>query len=159
MRLATCFMSGNGSIAFRVSPSANQIESNPHSSILLHGSPNLLAPCENPGRCTAEETKDSHRLAISNASLKAPLLDVDDRFILLLRNIPLGRGISLATWHGLKEGDEVEIEITGTSRLGDGVGRLDGCVIFVKGAKPGQKIRARITQLSARHARAELIKS
>ena len=63
----------------------------------------------------------------------------------------------MATWHGLKEGDEVEVEITGTSRLGDGVGRVDGCVVFVKGAKPGQKIKARITQLAARHARAELI--
>ena len=63
----------------------------------------------------------------------------------------------MATWHGLKEGDEVEIEITGTSRLGEGVGRLDGCVIFVKGAKPGKKIKARITRLSARHAHAEML--
>ena len=63
----------------------------------------------------------------------------------------------MTTWHGLKEGDEIELEITGTSRLGDGVGRVGGCVVFVKGAKPGQKIKARITQLAARHARAELI--
>jgi predicted RNA-binding protein with TRAM domain len=64
----------------------------------------------------------------------------------------------MATWHGLKEGDEIEIQITAISRLGEGVGRLDGCVIFIKGAKTGDRVKARITQLSARHAHAELIK-
>jgi len=64
----------------------------------------------------------------------------------------------LSTWHGLKAGDEVELEIKETSRRGDGVGRVNGCIVFVEGAKAGEKVRVKITQIAARHARAEVIK-
>ncbi len=64
----------------------------------------------------------------------------------------------MATWHGLKEGDEVEVEIKETCRTGDGVGRVHGCIVFVKGAKAGEKVKARTTRCAARHANAELIK-
>ena len=64
----------------------------------------------------------------------------------------------MPTWHDLKPGDEVDLEIKETSRLGEGVGRVNGCIIFVKNAKPGDKIKARITNCAARHAHAEIIK-
>ncbi len=64
----------------------------------------------------------------------------------------------MASWHGLREGDEMDVEIKETSRSGDGVGRVHGCIIFVKGAKPGEKVKVRITKCAARHAHAELIK-
>ena len=69
-----------------------------------------------------------------------------------------GAWFDLSSWHGLKEGDEVELEIKETSRRGDGVGRADGCIVFVEGAKAGEKVKVRITQCAARHARAEIVK-
>lgn len=64
----------------------------------------------------------------------------------------------MATWHELKPGDEVDVEIKDVSRLGEGVGRVDGCIVFVKGAKAGEKLKVRITSCAARHAHAEIIK-
>jgi predicted RNA-binding protein with TRAM domain len=64
----------------------------------------------------------------------------------------------LTVWHGLKVGDEVDLEIKETSRSGDGVGRVHGCIVFVKGARAGEKVKARITMLSARHVYAEVLK-
>ena len=63
----------------------------------------------------------------------------------------------MATWHGLKEGDEMELEIKETARNGDGVGRVHGALVFVKGAQVGQKVKVKITKIAARHAYAELI--
>ena len=65
----------------------------------------------------------------------------------------------MATWHGLSEGDEVELEVKGTARNGDGVGRVRGLIVFVKGAQKGQKVKVRITKIAARHAYAELIQN
>ena len=64
----------------------------------------------------------------------------------------------MAAWHGLKEGDEVELEIKETARNGDGIGRVRGVVVFVKGAQVGQKLKVKITKVAARHAYAEPIK-
>jgi len=64
----------------------------------------------------------------------------------------------MSAWHGLKEGDEVDLEIKETSRSGDGVGRVHGCIIFVKDAKAGEKVKVRITMCSARHVYAEILK-
>lgn len=63
----------------------------------------------------------------------------------------------MSTSHELREGDEVDLTIKETSRTGEGIGRLHGYIIFVEGAKAGEKIRARITKCAARHAHAELI--
>jgi predicted RNA-binding protein with TRAM domain len=57
----------------------------------------------------------------------------------------------------LNVGDEVDLEIKETSRAGDGVGRVHGCIIFVKGAKAGEKVKVRITMCSARHVYAEIV--
>ncbi len=63
----------------------------------------------------------------------------------------------MSTFHGLKEGDEVELEITQKSRDGRGLARLNGLLIFVSGASPGEKVKVRIVKLGVRHAEAELI--
>ena len=63
----------------------------------------------------------------------------------------------LSTFHGLKEGDEVELEVTQKSRDGRGLARLNGLLIFVSGASPGDKVRARIVKLGVRHGEAEVI--
>jgi 23S rRNA (uracil1939-C5)-methyltransferase len=64
----------------------------------------------------------------------------------------------LSTFHGLKEGDEMELEITQKSRDGRGLGRLNGLLVFVSGASPGENVKVRIVKLGVRHAEAEVIK-
>ncbi len=45
----------------------------------------------------------------------------------------------------LSVGDEITVEITGTGKKGDGIARIGGQVVFVSGAKMGQKVKARVT--------------
>ena len=52
-------------------------------------------------------------------------------------------------------GKEYDVQITETSRQGDGIARVQGFVIFVKNAKVGQKVKAKITNVGARFATAE----
>jgi predicted RNA-binding protein with TRAM domain len=49
------------------------------------------------------------------------------------------------------------VDVTEVSRRGDGVARIEGFVIFVAGAKAGQKVTARITSVSDRYAQAEIV--
>ena len=65
----------------------------------------------------------------------------------------------MSTFHGLREGDEAEVEITQTARDGRGLGRLNGLLVFVSGAAPGEKVMVRIVKLGVRHAEAEVINS
>jgi len=82
-------------------------------------------------------------------------------------NVIEGKGINsrdgsetlMSTFHGLREGDEAELEITEKSRDGRGLGRLNGLLVFVSGASPGQKVRVRIVKLGIRHAEAELVQA
>ncbi len=57
----------------------------------------------------------------------------------------------------VKVGDEVDVSVEATASGGDGVAKKDGFVIFVKGAKPGDNIRIRITDVRARFAIGEPI--
>jgi 23S rRNA (uracil1939-C5)-methyltransferase len=63
----------------------------------------------------------------------------------------------LATWHGLKEGDEVDLEIKEKARDGRGIGRIKGLIVFVDGASVGEKVKVRIVRIAARHAIAETV--
>jgi predicted RNA-binding protein with TRAM domain len=56
----------------------------------------------------------------------------------------------------VEAGKEYDVEITDTSRQGDGIARVQGFVIFVKNARIGQKVKAKITNVGARFATAEL---
>jgi predicted RNA-binding protein with TRAM domain len=73
-------------------------------------------------------------------------------------NQKLDAKTELSTFHGLKEGDETELEITQKSRDGRGLARLNGLLIFVSGASPGERVKVRIVKLGVRHAEAEVIK-
>jgi 23S rRNA (uracil1939-C5)-methyltransferase len=63
----------------------------------------------------------------------------------------------LSTFHGLTEGDEIELEITQKSRDGRGLGRHNGLLVFVPGASPGETVKVRIVKIGVRHAEAELL--
>lgn len=56
----------------------------------------------------------------------------------------------------VETGKEYDVSITETSRQGDGIARIDGFVIFVKGGQPGQETKVKITQVGRRFAIAEI---
>ncbi|MGI0012461.1 MAG: TRAM domain-containing protein [Nitrososphaera sp.] len=56
----------------------------------------------------------------------------------------------------VEAGKEYDVQITETSRKGDGIARVQGFVIFVKDGKVGQNIKIRVTNVGARFATAEL---
>ena len=56
----------------------------------------------------------------------------------------------------VETGKEYDVQITETSRQGDGIARVQGLVIFVKGGKVGQSCKVKITNVGARFATAEL---
>ena len=49
-------------------------------------------------------------------------------------------------------GKEYDVTISDTSRRGDGIAKIDGFVIFVAGAKQGQSVKIKVTQVSNRYA-------
>jgi 23S rRNA (uracil1939-C5)-methyltransferase len=51
-------------------------------------------------------------------------------------------------------GEEVELEIDSLAYGGNGVGRLNGFVVFVRGAFPGDRVRARVTKVKRGFAEA-----
>ena len=59
----------------------------------------------------------------------------------------------------MEVGKEYQVEITETSRRGDGVARIEGFVIFVAGGKAGQKATVKVTSVSNRFAQAEVVSS
>ena len=57
----------------------------------------------------------------------------------------------------VETGKEYDVQITEISRKGDGVARVQGFIIFVKGGSVGQKTRVRVTHVGDRFATAETI--
>ena len=54
-------------------------------------------------------------------------------------------------------GAELELAIEALAAGGDGVARVDGLAVFVPLAAPGDRVRARVTHIRARFARAEIV--
>ncbi|HEX2557227.1 MAG TPA: TRAM domain-containing protein [Nitrososphaera sp.] len=57
----------------------------------------------------------------------------------------------------VETGKEYDVQITETSRQGDGIARVQGFVVFVKGGKVGQSNKVRVTNVGARFATAEVV--
>jgi len=55
-------------------------------------------------------------------------------------------------------GKEYEVDITETSRQGDGIARIRGFVVFVANAKPRDDVKIRITMIGRNSANAEVVK-
>ena len=56
----------------------------------------------------------------------------------------------------VETGNEYDVSITEISRKGDGIARIEGFVIFVKGGQAGQNVKVKITQVGGRFATADL---
>lgn len=54
-------------------------------------------------------------------------------------------------------GDVVDISITGQGGHGDGIGKVEDFVVFVKGAKRGEKCRVKITDVKRTFAVGEKV--
>ncbi|HSE93007.1 MAG TPA: 23S rRNA (uracil(1939)-C(5))-methyltransferase RlmD [Methylomirabilota bacterium] len=52
-----------------------------------------------------------------------------------------------------RRGDVLELPIDDLAFGGEGVGRVDGYVLFVRGGVPGDRLRVRVTETRARHGR------
>ncbi|MBA4495540.1 23S rRNA (uracil(1939)-C(5))-methyltransferase RlmD [Paenactinomyces guangxiensis] len=57
----------------------------------------------------------------------------------------------------VQPGQVIEYEITGQGHSGTGVGRFKGFTVFVPQAVPGEKVRARMTQVKKNYGQAELL--
>jgi len=58
----------------------------------------------------------------------------------------------------VEQGKEYDVEITETSRRGEGIARIQGFVIFVPETKTGDKVKIRIARISHRCANGEVVK-
>lgn len=54
-------------------------------------------------------------------------------------------------------GKEYEVDVTETSRRGEGIARIQGLVTFIPNTKPGDHVKIRITRISRRFAEAEVV--
>ncbi len=63
----------------------------------------------------------------------------------------------MATTKPVEEGKEYEVDIKELSRRGDGLAKIEGFVVFVPNAKPGDHVTIRVTQVRDRFAVAEKI--
>src|SRR2546428_11159803 len=57
----------------------------------------------------------------------------------------------------VETGKEYDVSITEISRKGDGIARVEGFVIFVKGGQVGQNTKVKITQVGVRFATANVV--
>ncbi|MCG0314904.1 MAG: 23S rRNA (uracil(1939)-C(5))-methyltransferase RlmD [Calditerricola sp.] len=58
----------------------------------------------------------------------------------------------------VEPGDLVELDISGIAHDGNGVGRYEGFTLFVSGALPGERVRARVVEVAKTFGRAEVAK-
>ena len=54
----------------------------------------------------------------------------------------------------VESGKEYDVEITEISRRGDGVAKIQGFIIFVKGARVGEKVKIKVESVGPRFATA-----
>ncbi len=57
----------------------------------------------------------------------------------------------------VKVGDELDVTIEAVAQKGDGIAKIQGFVIFVPGARQGEQVKIRITDVRGRHAIAEKV--
>jgi predicted RNA-binding protein with TRAM domain len=58
----------------------------------------------------------------------------------------------------VKMGMEYEVDVTELSPHGEGVARIEGFVILVENANPGDHVKIKITRIGSMTARAEVVK-
>lgn len=59
----------------------------------------------------------------------------------------------------LKEGDVLKVKIVDMGKQGDGIARVQGLIVFVKGAKVGEELEVKVARVSRNAAFAEKVVS
>lgn len=54
-------------------------------------------------------------------------------------------------------GKEYSVRIIDRSERGEGVARIEGFIVFVRGAKPGEEVKVKIISVGSRAATAEIV--
>jgi predicted RNA-binding protein with TRAM domain len=54
-------------------------------------------------------------------------------------------------------GKEYDVSISDTSKRGEGIAKVEGFVVFVPGARQGQNVRVKVTQVSDRYATGQVV--
>lgn len=54
-------------------------------------------------------------------------------------------------------GEELEVDITESSPKGEGIAKIEGLVVYVVKAKPGNHVKIRIVHIDEKTAKAEVI--
>jgi len=54
-------------------------------------------------------------------------------------------------------GKEYDVTISEVSQRGDGIARIQGFVIFVTGAKAGERLKIKVTDVGNRFAKAQVV--
>lgn len=57
----------------------------------------------------------------------------------------------------VKVGDEIDVTVDAVAARGDGLAKKDGFVIFINGAKMGDRVRIKITDVKQRYAVGQLL--
>jgi len=57
----------------------------------------------------------------------------------------------------VKVGDEVEITIEAVGSKGDGIGKIEGFVVFIPNCNVGEKVKVRITDVRGKSAIGERV--
>ena len=57
----------------------------------------------------------------------------------------------------VKEGDEIDVTIEAVGSKGDGIGKIEGFVVFVPGVQAGETIKVKIKEVRGRSAIGEKI--
>lgn len=68
-----------------------------------------------------------------------------------------GGGRSFGSTPPVKEGEIYDVEIEGIGEKGDGIGRVEGFVVIVPRAKPGDQIKVKITAVRGKVAFGEMV--
>ena len=68
-----------------------------------------------------------------------------------------GGGASAPGTKPVEVGKEYKVRVIDRSERGEGVARVEGFIVFIKGAKPGEELTIKITNVGARAATAEVV--
>jgi len=127
----------------------------------------FLGEKDNPDSLTVEITLENEKFEV-----KSPFIAYYPKGLKHAEHILYGSGwfqtVHLAkhcTYYGeiarpcpVQIDNVYEVNIQETSRQGQGIGRINGFVIFVPGAKPGDLVKVKVKRISLLSADAEIVK-
>jgi len=68
-----------------------------------------------------------------------------------------GQAVRTTTDVPVRKNDEVTLDIIGLTQDGEGVGRADGFTLFVQGALPGERIKAKVLKVKKQYGYAKML--